>query len=745
MGIVPIIRQEETHMHDHSTDRLSKKLTAFAVALMTVFGAGSPAFRSDSFTPLTITACADESTDPVCGSGTFEYKGNVFTYECYERAYNNSRYVNKYVRLNSVEVNETLLEIPSTFTIDGRNYTVDYLGDNFAKASIAETVILPDTVKTIGYGFLESSKAITLKGNCPQLTSIGGGFGYSSPLTSIELDAPKLAYLGCYSLWCTPYMDNHTEEQPVVFANMLVKYKGKDKAVKIADLSETPIYAIATDALCGLSETESLDLTGVRYIGDGCIMSCKKLSEITGTDDLEYIGTNAFLDSPWLNAKENEKEIILGKTLFRYTVKNGRADFSDAKYDKLVYICQNAFTGDEIKELRCNTGTQMLWSENVSQTLFKSLENLIVDGNIVQCRNIEDYVPKIIDDNYRLIIDTPFEQKYIDDKVKLIIEATGHTYYGIKNDKKGTLDPAEEFQIILDINDYMSTNYNYRSEVNSFGQILLTDRGMVCEPYATVTAYLLESAGVDAEIVGSNVPDPENPGEMYNGNHAWNIVRIGDTFFQLDDCWNSTDHDNNAEIEYHWFLDSDARVHKEEAAHKYWKIGYTDWVTCDYKETPVCPYTLGDANGDDWRDETDLHILENYIRIKNEDGIVLNNCDINFDGKVDETDLEYLYHFLHEKSADKNPHTGPSEPEKAPDYIDEPEPASSEEDITTGDVNSDGKINSADITKTAAHIKGLKKLTDEEKKRADTNTDNRIDSSDIMRIAAHIKGLKKLK
>ena len=61
-----------------------------------------------------------------------------------------------------------------------------------------------------------------------------------------------------------------------------------------------------------------------------------------------------------------------------------------------------------------------------------------------------------------------------------------------------------------------------------------------------------------------------------------------------------------------------------------------------------------------------------------------------------------------------------------------------------GDVNNDGKINSADITKTAAHIKGLKTLKDDEKVRADVNKDGKINSGDITKIAAHIKGLKKI-
>ena len=61
-----------------------------------------------------------------------------------------------------------------------------------------------------------------------------------------------------------------------------------------------------------------------------------------------------------------------------------------------------------------------------------------------------------------------------------------------------------------------------------------------------------------------------------------------------------------------------------------------------------------------------------------------------------------------------------------------------------GDVNSDGKVNAVDITKIAAHIKGLKTLTGDQKVNADVNFDGKGNAGDITSIAAHIKGLKKL-
>ena len=95
---------------------------------------------------------------------------------------------------------------------------------------------------------------------------------------------------------------------------------------------------------------------------------------------------------------------------------------------------------------------------------------------------------------------------------------------------------------------------------------------------------------------------------------------------------------------------------------------------------------------------------------------------------------------------DKKPVTEPDTDPEIKHSADDDEPADDKpaDDYILGDVNGDGKVNSADIAKAAAHIKGIKTLDDEAKKRADVNIDSKINAVDITKIAAHIKGLKKL-
>lgn len=63
-----------------------------------------------------------------------------------------------------------------------------------------------------------------------------------------------------------------------------------------------------------------------------------------------------------------------------------------------------------------------------------------------------------------------------------------------------------------------------------------------------------------------------------------------------------------------------------------------------------------------------------------------------------------------------------------------------------GDIDGDGMVNVTDIANLAAHIKGIKSISDEySAKTADVNGDTKLNVTDIAMIAAHIKGIRSLK
>ena len=57
----------------------------------------------------------------------------------------------------------------------------------------------------------------------------------------------------------------------------------------------------------------------------------------------------------------------------------------------------------------------------------------------------------------------------------------------------------------------------------------------------------------------------------------------------------------------------------------------------------------------------------------------------------------------------------------------------------TGDINGDGKVDVADISLVAAHIKGVKTLSEEQQFYADLKFDGKLTVTDLVKLAAYIK------
>ena len=80
-----------------------------------------------------------------------------------------------------------------------------------------------------------------------------------------------------------------------------------------------------------------------------------------------------------------------------------------------------------------------------------------------------------------------------------------------------------------------------------------------------------------------------------------------------------------------------------------------------------------------------------------------------------------------------------------PDEKDDDSSRTDDSGIMLGDVNGDSRITVTDISKAAAHVKGVKALDDKAFVRADVSGDGMLTVVDISKIAAHVKGVKTIK
>lgn len=80
---------------------------------------------------------------------------------------------------------------------------------------------------------------------------------------------------------------------------------------------------------------------------------------------------------------------------------------------------------------------------------------------------------------------------------------------------------------------------NYKLQYTAYAALI--NGTSVCQGYANLAYRLLLEAGLDCRIIS---------GTANNGPHAWNIVKLGDLYYNLDSTWDSRQSDN----QYRYFL-----------------------------------------------------------------------------------------------------------------------------------------------------------------------------------------------
>ena len=115
-------------------------------------------------------------------------------------------------------------------------------------------------------------------------------------------------------------------------------------------------------------------------------------------------------------------------------------------------------------------------------------------------------------------------------------------YYikAIEKIKNYVLDNIEgtDYQKILTIHNYLVDSIEYDSTYDAKGTYsiygALIGRKCVCEGYAKAFKYLINAAGIECEIMQGTGTNSKGETE----NHAWNCVKIGNTWYEVDPTWN---------------------------------------------------------------------------------------------------------------------------------------------------------------------------------------------------------------
>lgn len=140
-------------------------------------------------------------------------------------------------------------------------------------------------------------------------------------------------------------------------------------------------------------------------------------------------------------------------------------------------------------------------------------------------------------------------------------------------------EDLSEIEKALILHDYFAENYEYDSkglaeglanDSNSYrsGGVLRDGTG-VCQSYAYAYMYLLQHAGMDAEVVTS-----------VSMNHAWNIIKVGKDWYHVDCTWDDPTIDRLGRVTHDYFMVSDQAFRTVSGARKRAHYGWTSKYTC---------------------------------------------------------------------------------------------------------------------------------------------------------------------
>lgn len=113
-----------------------------------------------------------------------------------------------------------------------------------------------------------------------------------------------------------------------------------------------------------------------------------------------------------------------------------------------------------------------------------------------------------------------------------------------------------DFEKVKAVNDFVVQNTTYGGKTvkrhTAYG--LMYDKLAVCQGYALTTYKMLKELKIPVRYV---------VGTSNNQDHAWNKVKVSGVWYNLDTTWNDPLPNSPTEVQYNYFLISDAQLQKD--------------------------------------------------------------------------------------------------------------------------------------------------------------------------------------
>ena len=406
---------------------------------------------------------------------------------------------------------------------------------------------------------------------------------------------------------------------------------------------------------------EKLFFPGAVDIGFQAAYKCTKLEEVkfSGNDKVINVGAEAFYGDTAL------KEIIFPETVGKFTV--GEKAFYQSGLEEMVIpentdsVGVSAFAENEkLKKVTIN-GSPVIKNSAFSDC--PSLEEVVINGTPQMEERVfsENKALK----NIKLDITKPFNSRTVNncpelsmingekvfnndgspvEKYRSFIEknfndsddnyiVNNYVMYRIRETVKEVItDDMSDVEKIKVLHDKVCSMVDYdledtENEKNHVDVSIFLNDLSVCEGYARAYHLLLHEAGIESYYVCTD-------------DHAWDVVRIGDSYFHIDTAW-----DDGEETQYDWFLLTDSQIDKDPTHSGFRMRSPSSLHDFQGSELPECRYRIGDVNHDNVIDAVDASaVLKSYARASMGEKMTVDSGlgDFNLNGVVDAVDASAI-------------------------------------------------------------------------------------------------------
>lgn len=572
-------------------------------------------------------------------AATNEYTQNGVTYTLNTSA--------KTATAKSFNNSVTSVSLPPSISVNGVSYRLTSIDGLAFYGKKLKSISIPSTVTSVG------SRAF---GNCSVLESV------SFASTSNTVTWSSECFIDCKALKTITFPQSLQEIPSKCFKN----------CTSLTQINlPSKLWKIGANAFenCPLSQTVTLG-DAVSNIGEGAFYNCKNLAKFSVSSN----NYSLMSDSGVLYSKDHN-------TLLVYpTAKKDSSYISIAKY-----VMNGAFSNSYLNNLSLTNLASSATIEkkqhylpNLSliripaadykgnaaaifekyaglfyQTKVNKINDVAIVNNTQSATTFNSKFDSAIKANFDQYDDYSFMNNYLQWSAEHVVaQQTNNTMTPLQKmvvlhqwlTDKVTYDPIvaqTDIKVPKSHSEAAAFLNKYAPSYTDKDGIKRTcaeDYYAVCEGYAKTYALLLNTAGIDAYVVGGKNTNPDSDG------HAWNIVKLNGTYYHVDVTWDDESYDwsnfmkSNADfkadghIDFDWSCTADLPHAKYDSA-----------LNCKNNFASANLNALGDVNADGVTNTTDLTALNNYVKSGTKcRNFNATNADVNFDGKVTKDDYQVL-------------------------------------------------------------------------------------------------------